>query len=305
MELAPIVIFTYNRPWHTQQTVEALLQNEYAAESDLIIYSDSPKNENTRIGVEETRTYIASIKGFRSLRIIERTKNYGLANNIIDGVTSVVNEFGRIIVLEDDLLTSPYFLKFMNEALEKYETVEEIVSVHGYLYPVKEKTPANFLLRHTDSLGWGTWKSSWKVFNPDGVYLLQELEKRGLQKEFNFNNSYNFMKMLNEQVQGLNNSWAIRWYASAFLSNKLSLFPNVSLVFHNGNDVLATNSGNGDDWLDVELSTKPVSLIELSIKENRDVRVTYENFFRTVFSIRGRIIRRIKNIYGKITQICK
>ena len=180
MKLAPIVIFTYNRPWHTQQTVEALLKNEYASESDLIIFSDAPKNEAAKKGVEETRSYIRNITGFKSLRIIERDRNFGLANNIIDGVTSIVNEFGRIIILEDDLLTSPYFLKFMNEALDKYEKVEEVVSVHGYLYPVKEEVPTNFFLKHTDSLGWGTWKESWKVFNPNGTYLLAEIERREL-----------------------------------------------------------------------------------------------------------------------------
>ena len=112
MKLAPIVIFTYNRPWHTQQTVEALLKNEiHASESDLIIFSDAPKNEAAKKGVEETRSYIRNITGFKSLRIIERDRNFGLANNIIDGVTSIVNEFGRIIVLEDDLLTSPLFFE--------------------------------------------------------------------------------------------------------------------------------------------------------------------------------------------------
>lgn len=138
MKLAPIVIFTYNRPWHTQQTVEALLKNEYASESDLIIFSDAPKNEAAKKGVEETRSYIRNITGFKSLRIIERDRNFGLANNIIDGVTSIVNEFGRIIVLEDDLLTSPYFLKFMNEALSLYEDEERVISVHGYIYPIKK-----------------------------------------------------------------------------------------------------------------------------------------------------------------------
>lgn len=302
MKLAPIVIFTYNRPLHTQQTIEALLKNEYASESDLIIYSDAPKNDVVRKGVQETRQYIKNISGFKSLRIVERERNYGLANNIIEGVTSVANEFGRIIVLEDDLLTSPYFLKFMNEALEKYEDVDEVVSVHGYLYPVKEKVPTNFFLRHTDSLGWGTWKNKWKTFNPDGSFLLNQIESKGLQSLFNFNNSYDFMKMLHAQIEGRNNSWAIRWYASTFLSSKISLYPNASLVFHNGNDLLATNSSSGDDWLDVELSEKPIPLIDLSIEENLQVRFIYEKFFRSVFSFRGKVKKKLKNIYGKITQ---
>lgn len=298
MELAPIVIFTYNRPLHTRQTVEALLKNEHASESDLIIFSDAPKNEIARKGVEETRSYVKSITGFKSLRVVERAKNYGLANNIIDGVTSVVNEFGRIIVLEDDLLTSPYFLKFMNEALEKYEKVDEVVSVHGYLYPVKEKVPTNFFLRHTDSLGWGTWKNSWEVFNPDGVYLLDQIEKNNLQTIFNFNNSLNFLKMLRQQIAGENNSWAIRWYASAFLENKLSLFPGKSLVFHNGNDIQGTNSDSSDKWLDVELSDVEIPIIDIDIKENIDVRCIYERFFKKSRpNLCIRAISRLKKMY--------
>lgn len=298
MKLAPIVIFTYNRPLHTQQTVEALLKNEYASESDLIIFSDAPKNETAKRGVEETRSYIRNIVGFKSLRIIERDRNFGLANNIIDGVTSIVNEFGKIIVLEDDLLTSPYFLKFMNEALDKYENVDEVVSVHGYVYPVKGKLPTNFFLKHTDSLGWGTWKESWKVFNPDGTYLLAEIERKKLESTFNFNNSLNFLKMLKQQIARENDSWAIRWYASSFLADKLSLFPCKSLVFHNGNDIQGTNSDSSDKWLDVELSATEIPVVDFPIEENLEVRTIYEHFF--IISRPNLLVRavsRLRKIY--------
>jgi hypothetical protein len=304
--LAPIVIFAYNRPWHLQQTIEALLKNEYAQDSDLIIYSDGYKDKKTRQGVEETRRYIQSITGFKSLQIVERNENWGLANNIIDGITTVVNKYGRIIVLEDDLLTSPYFLKYMNEGLNKYENCEKIVSIHGYLYPIKDSLPENFLLRHTDSLGWGTWKDSWEIFNPDGHFLLESLHKKGLLKSFNFNNSYNFTKMLRAQVEGKNNSWAIRWYASTFLSERLSLFPNKSLVYHNGNDELGTNCDSGEDWLDVTLSDTPICLIDIPIEENEKARYSYELFFHyTHGRLHNKIKKKIKSIYGKIKTICK
>ena len=230
MNLAPVVIFTYNRPWHTQQTVEALLKNEYASESDLIIFSDAPKNEVAKKGVEETRSYIRNITGFKSLRIIERDRNFGLANNIIDGVTSIVNEFGRIIVLEDDLLTSPYFLKYMNEALFLYEEEESVISVQGYIYPIRKILPETFFIRGADCLGWGTWKRGWDLFNPDGSELLYCLKERNLTKEFDFGGTYPYTRMLERQVNGEIGSWAIRWYASAFLKKKLALYPGKSLV---------------------------------------------------------------------------
>ncbi|ETK09663.1 hypothetical protein T231_08720 [Tannerella sp. oral taxon BU063 isolate Cell 6/7/9] len=152
MRLAPIVLFTYNRPVHTRQTIDALLKNEYASESDLIIFSDAPKNCVAEDGVRQTRAYLREITGFRSIKLIERAENMGLAANIIDGVTQVVNEYGRIIVLEDDLLTSPFFLKYMNEALSMYEDANEVISVHGYIFPIKRKLPESFFIRGTDCL---------------------------------------------------------------------------------------------------------------------------------------------------------
>ena len=196
MNLAPIVLFTYNRPVHTQQTIEALLKNKYAADSDLIIYSDAPKNNEAKEGVENTRKYLNTIIGFKSVSIVAREKNFGLANNIIDGVTSVVKKYGRIIVLEDDLLTSPYFLQYINDALNLYENEDDVISIHSYIYPIKRKLPDTFFIKGADCLGWGTWERGWNLFNPDGKYLFEELIKRKLTKEFDFNNSYPYTKML-------------------------------------------------------------------------------------------------------------
>ena len=279
MRLAPIVLFTYNRPVHTRQTIDALLKNEYASESDLIIFSDAPKNCVAEDGVRQTRAYLRGIIGFRSIKLIERAENMGLAANIIDGVTQVVNEYGRIIVLEDDLLTSPYFLKYMNEALTMYEHADEVISVHGYVYPVKKLLPENFFLIHTDSLGWGTWKDKWVYFNPNGEELLRQLTQKKLLCQFNFDGSYDFVKMLRRQIKGENNSWAIRWYASAFLNNKLSLYPGRSLIFHNGSDGSGTNYG-GDSALDVELSDRPILLNPLAFHEDSKAKQAFIHYFR-------------------------
>ncbi|PNE25381.1 glycosyl transferase [Tannerella sp. oral taxon 808] len=279
MRLAPIVLFTYNRPVHTRQTIDALLKNEYASESDLIIFSDAPKNCVAEDGVRQTRAYLRGFTGFRSIKLIERAENMGLAANIIDGVTQVVNEYGRIIVLEDDLLTSPYFLKYMNEALSMYEHADEVISVHGYVYPVKKLLPENFFLIHTDSLGWGTWKDKWVYFNPNGEELLRQLTQKRLLRQFNFDGSYDFAKMLRRQIKGENNSWAIRWYASAFLNNKLSLYPGRSLIFHNGSDGSGTNYG-GDSALDVELSDRPILLNPLAFHEDSKAKQAFIHYFR-------------------------
>ena len=296
MKLAPIVIFTYNRPRHTRQTVEALLKNEYAAASDLIIYSDAAKNEAAIAGVEQTRQYIHSIKGFKSLRIVERKENIGLANNIIDGVTAVVNEFGRIIVLEDDLLTSPYFLKFTNEALNLYEEVEEVISINGYMYPTSKQLPDSFFVKGADCLGWSTWKRGWDLFNSNGKELLTELEEKGLTKQFDFDGTYKYTRMLRRQSQGLLGSWAIRWYASAFLKNKLTLYPGQSLIFHDGSDGSGTNCAD-DDMFKVELSDRSLTVFPIESKESEIGRKAFKYFFRYTIlerKIKARLRRIIK-----------
>lgn len=284
MKLAPIVLFVFNRVDHTKNVVRALLQNEYAPESDLIIYSDGCKNGIFRCKVEAVRDFLNSIKGFKSIKIIERAENWGLANNIIDGVTSVVNEYGKVIVLEDDLVVSPYFLKYMNEALDLYEKEEQVACIHGYVYPVKRQLPETFFIKGADCWGWATWKRSWDLFCSDGKALLNEIDKRNLKKEFDFDNSYPYYKMLKQQVEGNNNSWAIRWYASAFLNNKLTLYPGRSLVKQIGMDGSGTHCGENTVF-NVQLVEVPINVQKIHMEETLIARKIFTNYFRYTMKI--------------------
>ena len=137
MRLTPIILFVYNRPEHTRQTVEYLSKNKLAESSKLFIFSDGPKNDKDKQKVFEVRKYLKRIKGFKEIRIIEREKNLGLANSVISGVSQIFQSFEKVIVLEDDIISSPSFLKFMNDALDFYKADEKIFSVSGYPYPVK------------------------------------------------------------------------------------------------------------------------------------------------------------------------
>lgn len=282
MKLAPITLFVYNRPWHTKKTIEALQKNILALDSDLIIFSDGAKDSlDSQDGVLAVREYLKTISDFKSVEIIEREKNYGLAKSIIAGVNEVIEQYGRIIVLEDDMVSSRYFLQYMNEALELYENEDEVVSIHGYIYPVKKTLSETFFLKGADCWGWATWKRGWDLFERDGQKLLQELETKKLTKEFDFSGSAPYTQMLTDQIAGKNDSWAIRWYASAFLKNKLTLYPGRSLINNIGLDGSGTHcdSDNNFDIADQEKDAK-VNVVEIEIEENSKARRAVGEFFK-------------------------
>ncbi len=296
MTTAPILLFVYNRPEHTKLTIEALRNNTLASESILYIYSDAARSEADTAKVNEVRKVIQSVDGFKEINIIERDKNWGLARSIIDGVTSVVNKYGRVIVLEDDLVTAPYFLQFMNDALETYRDEPRVGHIYACEYTQNRALPDTYLIKFTGSWGWATWDRAWKKFNPDGQYLLNELQRRKLTRTFDFNGTYGYTRMLQRQVEGKNNSWAIRWNASLFLNDMLSLNAGKSLVRNIGFDGSGTHCGS-DRLYDAILHTAPLPVIKISpIEESKIGRTSLEQYYRRTNSLWAKAIRRIRRI---------
>lgn len=286
-KLAPIVLFTYNRPWHLRQTVEALQKNELASESELFIFSDGPSDEESERKVKEVREYLRTIDGFKKVIIIERDKNWGLANNIIDGVTRIVNEYGKIIVLEDDLVTSPFFLRFMNEGLEMYKDEERVFGVTGYVYPIKKQgLSSTFFMKFAGCWSWATWSRAWKYFEKNTDKLLSTFDKTML-REFNFDNSMDFWSQVILNKKGKINSWAIYWYATIFLKDGLFLFPRESFVKNIGHD------GSGE-----HCSESCVFDVELV----RDYYVTFTDEIHPSKLARDRHIEYFKSIKNTIWQ---
>lgn len=271
----------YNRIDHTRLTVDALRQNRLAAESELYIFSDGTKNEKNAAAVSSVREFVHSITGFKSVTIIERDKNYGLANSIIDGVTMLVNKFGKIIVVEDDLVTSKYFLEYLNTALDVYADVQEVVSIHGYMYPSRQSLPETFLIRGTDCWGWATWKRGWDLFEKDSRKLLDELQRRDLLFAFDWDGSYDNTRMLKQQINGKVDSWAIRWYASALLKEKLTLFPGVSLVNNIGGDSEGTHTKSLEEF-QTTVAQAPLNVKRLTPLEDVKARAAIVEFYKSV-----------------------
>jgi len=240
-EIAPIVLFVYNRPDHTKRTVESLSKNILADQSTLIVYSDGAKSKDDSVKVINVRKYIHNITGFKKLEIIERDKNFGLANSVITGVNEVLNNYGKVIVLEDDIFTSISFLFFMNKALEYYNNEEKIFSISGYTYPID--LPTNFqaeifIAYRPASWGWATWKDRWCKVDWDMDNFKSIVKDITIQRDFN-SAGEDLFPMLKYQMEGKVDSWAIRWAYTHYKNNSYCLYPISSLCKNIGMD----NSG--------------------------------------------------------------
>lgn len=293
-DLAPILLFVYNRPQHVKRAIGSLLQNREAAASDLYVFSDAARSAEDAAAVEMVREEIADIQGFRSVSVVKRNENFGLARSIIEGVTSIVNRYGRVIVLEDDLVVSPYFLRFMNDALEVYKDEPRVGHLQACDFIQSAALPDTFLIKWTGSWGWATWQRAWELFNPNGQELLDQLCERRLTKQFDFNGKYGFTRMLRQQIEGKNNSWAIRWNASLFLADVLSLNVGRSLVSNEGLDGSGTNSVSLDPYRSA-LSMNPIEVRPISpVVENLEARKAYERYYARTNSKWAKAKRRLQ-----------
>ena len=282
--LAPIVLFVFNRPQHTRKTVMALAANAEAKDSILYIYCDGPKGNATAEQLEsikQVRQIAKEEKRFKEIIVNERNENFGLAKSVITGVTEIINKHGKVIVVEDDLVSSPYFLQFMNDALNVYASSALVACISGYVYPVKGVLPDTFFLKGADCWGWATWKRAWDIFEPDGKKLLDQLQAESLTSAFDFDGTYAYTTMLQEQIDGKNNSWAIRWYASAFLKNMYCLYPGVSLIQNIGIDGSGENSGVSKRWK-VQLAGTKLNVNSIAIEENLIAKKYFSKYFITL-----------------------
>ena len=279
-DLAPIALFCFNRPSHLKKSIDALKKNYLCKKSKIYIFSDAAKNSNDLSEVDKVRSIIKNLEGFKEKKLIFRNKNYGLAKNIVEGVNFVLKKETKIIVLEDDLITSRYFLKYMNTYLNIYSKNKNIASIHGYIYPVNKKNlNENFFIRGADCWGWGTWRRAWVKYQSNTKKLLKEIKNTNQIKQFNFNNSKNYYKMLGKNLYTKNKSWAVQWYASAFLANMLTLYPKYTYIKNIGLD------GSGENTkIKYNLNTRFNKNYKISkinrIEESNIGRKKLEEYFR-------------------------
>ncbi|WP_426582474.1 sugar transferase [Mucilaginibacter sp. R-33] len=288
--LAPIALFVYNRPDHTRRTISYLQQNLLADESRLYIFCDAAKTDADKPKVEQVRQLVNDISGFKSVKVILRNHNLGLAESIISGVTQLVYEYGKVIVFEDDLLSSPYTLQYFNDALTKYAYQEQVMHIGAYMYNLHDKKlPETFFYRAATSWGWATWARAWKNFEPDVDKLIDQFDTLKIAR-FSIEGKMNFWKQIEQFKAGKNNSWAIRWYASIFLKNGLTLNPSQSLIQNIGHDGTGVHS-NKEDMYHVQIARKQVTQFPDTIEENEEAYKAIKNFLA---NRKGTLLQRIR-----------
>jgi len=302
MNLAPIVLFVYNRLDHTRQTIEALQKNDLANESELYIYSDAAKDNYAESEVLKVREYINTVSGFKEIHIVKRADNWGLANSIIDGVTHIVNQYGKIIVIEDDIVTSPGFLNYMNEALTLYKDDKKIMHIAGYLPETsgQESLPNSFFLRFMSCWGWATWKDSWSNANWDAQYLFDKINTKKALKKFNLNNAISFHRQLEDNINGSITTWAIKWFSTIFIYDGLCLYPHKSFVKNIGLDGSGVHSGIDTSNSIDELLTS-INLNRIELKESRIGKKYLMRFYKygKYSSFKFRIHHNVNNFRNK------
>lgn len=244
----PIALFVYNRLDVLKITLSALKENFGIEEHTIIFFCDGPKENATQIDLEkinQVRALIQKVDWCKNIIIKTKEYNYGLASSIVCGVTEVLTEYEAVIVLEDDIKTSPYFIKYMVDALNYYKDEEKVISISGFNHPIKcdKYTEEIFFFKGADCWGWATWKRGWDLFEIDGQKLLNKLIEKDCIYNFDFSGAYKYSKMLKNAIK-TNNSWAVKWHASAFINNKLTVCPVKSLVENvgiNGTNISISN----------------------------------------------------------------
>jgi hypothetical protein len=267
--LAPIALFVYNRPHHTRQCLESLQANPLASESTLYIFSDAWRADATDAQMEQVklvRQLIREQQWAKEVNIIEHPHNQGFANNIINGIKAVLQEFDKIIVLEDDLVLSPYFLNYMNQALDLYQNTPQVMHISAYMYPIQSNLPSTFFFNIPSVWGWATWKHAWHYYQINSQVVYNQLVEQKKIKKFDLDNSGFFRQILEKNIQGTIHTWDIQWNATITLQDGFCLNPAQSLVQNIGLDGSGENTQANPTWQIPKLAdfieVKPIELVE-------------------------------------------
>lgn len=286
---APVALFVYNRLHYAVQTLTSLQNSVDAEKTPLIIFADAARDA-ADAGVNDVRALINEVSGFASVEIHHAPANMGLRRSLLSGIDAVLVRYDRVIVLEDDIVVGPWFLRYMNEALTLYQDDDRVAAVSGNAVFEDVTLPETFFLRHMPTLGWGTWGRAWNTFERDCQTLKRALEHRGMLKAFNwYGPGMDWTRMLDEQLSDRLDSWAISWQANNFLRGALSLWPRRSLTKHIGfGRDSGTHCGHGfDEYAHINPTADPVVISHVPVAEDPTIRQLFTGFWTERLRTRG------------------
>lgn len=301
--LAPIVLFAFNRPIHTKLTLKALSEADWADQSDLYIYIDGPRAQSDNDKILQIMVLAEKVEGFRSVKVIERSENYGLAKNITEAVTEIINQFNRVIVLEDDIVVSKSFLRYMNNALNYYENTHKVWHISAFHENINVNDHDRiYFSRLMRCWGWGTWKDRWQYFHRDVKVIMKSFKPTDIYR-FNIDGSENFWYQLQANRIGMINTWAIFWYAIIFLNNGLCLSPVISYTKNIGMDGSGEHcDDDGGKYTITELN-QSVLFNPPSLSEDTELIIQLKEFYKQrKISLWLRLMNKFRKIVRKLNR---
>lgn len=301
MNLAPIVVFAYNRLDTLTNTISSLLANPEAEKSELFVYVDGARlqKEGDSERVKSVQDFVKTISGFQKVTYHFSKRNKGLANSIITGTSQILNKYGKVIVVEDDLFLSRSFLRFMNDMLDKFEKDSRIMQISGFgchLTCANNYPYDAYINERAQSWTWGTWKDRWETIDWNVKDFNNLASSRDLQKKFNKRGS-DLYKMLHDYMTGKNSSWYIRFNYSMYKQGRYSLMPIRSLVRNDGFGVDASNCNNYNRYkVDFEIEHKGNFLVPEGIKPCEDIITNSVRYWSKKYRIYGKIMTYLSKL---------
>lgn len=295
-----LALFAYARPRHLARVIASLRACRGAQKVALTIFCDGIRGPADAAGVTAVRTLARSTAaegGFASVQVVERERNLGLSRSITGGVSELLQRHDRVVVVEDDLELSPFFIEYMSAGLEVYAGDAPVASIHGYLYPSGAALPETFFVPGADCWGWATWRRAWSHWREDGAALLGELRQRGQIDAFDLGGTATFSRLLAGQVAGHNDSWAVRWHAATFLAGMQTLFPGRSLVCNLGCDASGTHPVASQVFAS-RLAEQPIQVERIAIEPCSAALAAFSGFHRRLNSPWHRVRRRLSRAFG-------
>ena len=252
----PIAVFAYNRPQHLRRALVSLANCARLDECRLYLFCDGPKDASQLQAVKATRGVVEEWAPRLGAAVVEKLENLGLARSITAGVTELCAQYGRVIIVEDDLVVHPSFVNYMLTALDLYEDVPQVFQISGFMYPIECLTDLDALfLPLTTTWGWATWQRAWSVYDPDVPGAREQLARPAVRRRFNLDDAYPYAEMLEDMLAGKNDSWGIAFWWAVFQAQGVVLYPRCSLVWQGGTDASGTHGDAPSvlcpDWRDV------------------------------------------------------